>query len=445
MNNTVAAASAAVEDHKAKPKPKRRKHGRRNRDRKAKSQSKGPPQTPTLKVTLRNMHQADRLGTVAAVGETVVRVLLDRANARLVGGADDGGDDNNATTLRLDENSLQKHIRAEQAAARERNEWEKEQARAHGEAVVVDKVTSEEVATDTEVMEAINNIESKTEEKLAATDDHTVANIVEGMEQLHVDQETKTASSAASKNTITTRVLYMVPPKKTRRRGEKPGCAYLILTAPPIEARPPPALPELPANSGSLEQYAQAAAAQAVVVHNIDYSKDVSQRRIMLQRALDALTKCAQDDAKAQQDLAGCVVEESPSAKTWREHAPGGRRDRFEGTVKDSADYKAFFEKSLQEEMDRKARPKPAPGGGVAGVGPAESNGGAPPVAAIVMHLRKKKEEEKKRKQSKNKRKSKDSSKKAGGKDKEVKPSRRNKKRGPLGKKGAGYTNAATG
>ena len=115
----------------------------------------------------------------------------------------------------------------------------------------------------------------------------------------------------------------------------------------------------------------------------------------MLHRALDALIKCTQDDATM-------LIEESASIKTYR---TGPRRqDRLEGTIQDTNDYKNFFAKSQQAQEDRRARPKPAPGGGTlvsASMDGLASSSSSQPVAAIVLHLRQKKLEERKKKAKK--------------------------------------------
>jgi hypothetical protein len=74
-----------------------------------------------------------------------------------------------------------------------------------------------------------------------------VAAVIPAMQNLWLSDKSKPNSNAinssgpgpASTSGIAARVLYICPPKKTRRRGEKPGCAYLLLTAPNIEAKTP--------------------------------------------------------------------------------------------------------------------------------------------------------------------------------------------------------------
>ena len=70
----------------------------------------------------------------------------------------------------------------------------------------------------------------------------------------------------------------------------------------------------------------------------------------------------AKDDAKADQHYAGSMVEVAMSGKTYKHQVH--RRDRREGTLETTADYKNFVENAAKAKEERMARPKPAPGGG---------------------------------------------------------------------------------
>ncbi|GAX15974.1 hypothetical protein FisN_22Hh171 [Fistulifera solaris] len=362
----------APNDDAPKGKPKRRKRGGgRNWERKKLGGPKGPPPTPQLKVTIRNIHNADLNGTVQHVGDRILRKLVQLAGDKL--------NTPDRIVLQWDEAGFRALAEADEAARKLREEWKSKQE-SDGK-----NIDTKETSKEGEVADTIETTHSNDESS------DLPSAVVEGMEHLTIDNPPQ------DEPTIHVRALYVLPPKKTKRRGEKTGCAYLVLTAPPIAAR------ELDPDAASTRS-GKSASDQAPAP--IDYSQDVAKRRLMIQRTLEALIKTAEEDAKTKQEFSECVVLESLSGKTWKPRTDTIRRDRMEGTIEETADYKAFFEKSEQEKEERKARPKPAPGGGVSSVMTSASssiNNGGQPIAAIVLHLRKKQEEEKKRKQGKSK------------------------------------------
>ena len=385
------------------PKARRRRGGRRdNRNR----GPKGPPQTPQLKVTVRNVHG---LPTCRLMGDNLMRGLIGRANSLL----------EQQYKMVLEETSLMAAIEAEEAALEKRKAWEKEQEAKHGGS----KEDEETDGEPKEEPEADNGKETSQEDTAkpptaaaATTAKPERETIVQGMENLAI---------AADDTVIKVRVLYIVPSKQTRRRGEKPGYTSLLLMAPPIANKnpPPPPQPKVAApdetaasavdtkdepkpqevsnangDTPVVKDQAKAETPPHVVV---DYSSDIARRRLMLQRSLDALVQAAQQDEGATYQ-----VEESPSAKTFR---ISNRRDRLEGTLQDSPDYKQFFSKTQQAQEERKARPKPAPGGsllvkdGLSSSTTTSTSLQQQPVAAIVLHLQQKKQEERRKKAKKNK------------------------------------------
>ena len=356
---------------------KRRKRGgggRNNRERK-KLGPKGPPQTPQLKVTIRNIHNAEQNGTVRSVGERILRKLIQQSSEKL--------SSPDRITLQLDEAGFHALAEADDAARKAREEWKQKQDPEL-------KVTESKEAGDEK-----NLADEPMEDNLSNVKSAIPSAVVEGMENLHI------SNSSMGDSTVHVRILYVVPPKMTKRRGEKTGCAYLVLTAPPIEAREPVQPQNLQADDTA--STTRSVKSDSVSVQApIDYSQDMARRRMMIQRTLEALMKTAEEDAKTRQEFSECVVAESLSEKTWKPRIE--RRDRLEGTMEETPDYKAFFEKSEQEKEERKLRPKPAPGGGVFSSSLASShnngdNNKGQPIAALVLHLRKKQEDEKKSKQ----------------------------------------------
>eukprot|EP00980_Cylindrotheca_fusiformis_P010534 scaffold2334_cov118-Cylindrotheca_fusiformis.AAC.6 len=263
---------------------------------------------------------------------------------------------------------------------------------------------------------------------------------------------------------ITARPLYVIPPKRTRRRGVRGGCAYVLLTAPKVDkidipetlpetkvVQPPssssdsletkPSSPDVAASSnagsagteapptlipegevdGKIESGSVASTKASVSskpLPTVDYSSAVAKGRLLLSRAIDFLAGVAKEDAKGAQDYAGCSIEPAMSGKTWR---PQYRTDRREGTIENTADYKNWLKSLAAQKEELSSRPKPTPGGGAVNnlVGLAEaSNEPDQPVATLVQHLRAKRLEMKRKKGRKKKETngaSKGSKKKAGG------------------------------
>ena len=233
--------------------------------------------------------------------------------------------------------------------------------------------------------------------------------------------------------TLTIRPLYVNPPKRTRRRGEKSGCAYLVVVAPKIEKIEP-----IPTEIKSEKSQAQAkttpdADGEATDKMQVEktpsteesakenakaiadgYARAMAKGRLLLVQAIEALTRHADADRSNQQNAAlkyaSCAVEISPSGKTWKNTnniSNNNKGDRREGTIEATADYKNWIKSLTQQQDDLKARPKPTPGGGgVANSAAGAEDESAQPIAALVQHLRAKKEEAKRKKQKKKKEKS---------------------------------------
>ena len=282
---------------------------------------------------------------------------------------------------------------------------------------------------------------------------------------------------------ITARALYVNPARISRRRGEKNGCAYLVLTAP---APPPPPPKPVDAVVAPVEKdtatVADTAVASLIVettstamVENetdavvtvpadteeavtenketatnegedkMEVDKDevsdkteaqttdknepskteqtvesttpketieeikvssplyspaektrlMSIAKLQLLQVIESLSTLAEQDAKTAQLYGNCEVAASINGKAWRDKES---RDRREGTVEFTGDYKQFFAKQDKATEDRQNRPKPAPGGGLATGDNGDSD---QQLSAIVLHLRSKHQEENKRKKIK--------------------------------------------
>ena len=354
----------------------RRNRGKASRNKGPRSNNarRGPPQSPQTKVCFRNISNTDVFGTVEAIAKGILVPIVSAANERL-----------EANKICLDEASLYKLVEGDTLATQAREDWKKRHEGGGDSAKTAEQ--SDEAMPS----------EEKAEAESSSTDA-----IVTDMKDLNINDSNVGGSS------VFARPLYVVPPKKTRRRGEKPGNAYLMLTTPPIPAVQTAPRPVEETRTPSEDGSQTTAEVPSLPVIRVDYSRQMAERQLALVRAVEAMTAIAAQDTSGQ--WAGCIVEEAKNAKSWR---PPQRKDHRDGTVEQSPGFKAFLEMTAKEKEDLQSRPKPAPGGGVASLtsGLAGTTENGKPVAALVLHLQKKREHEKV--QKKKKRKAKDAQKKS--------------------------------
>lgn len=295
-----------------------------------------------MKVTLRKIQDTDRYGTVAQILDMVL-TIIEKVN---------GENKNRAMFLPivLEEASVQRLIEAERlaAAAREAASAQQGEAEERGGDELTEEVKEEPMQ---ETKEEVKNHHATIKPE---SNGPKFSSVVKGI----VD--------APDGPVMNARALYVVPPKQSRRRGIKSGCAYLVLTG-----------PTAPEDEGSSLTAAQRAHATA-------------KARLQLLTAVEALSKHAQDDASSNQLYAGCVIQPSESGKAWKP----AYRDHREGTVESTGDYKKFIANMAKEEEERMSRPKPTPGGAL---DDSKSENGEP-VAAIVKYLCAKRQQETRRK-----------------------------------------------
>ena len=187
---------------------------------------------------------------------------------------------------------------------------------------------------------------------------------------------------------VSARVMYIVMPKQSSRRGDIPGYAQLVLTVSHNTA------PASAVDAGDVTTNVDVnmntnGDAQAVI-SNATKAQLVASARLALQAALETLV----DKGKALN--VSVAVELSHSQKTYRNTNPINRRDRHIGTIMKSEDYKRFLEDRKRTEEELQAKKKPAPGGENS-----DSNGETEKVAALVLHLNARREAELQAKQKK--------------------------------------------
>jgi hypothetical protein len=270
-----------------------------------------------------------------------------------------------------------------------------------------------------------------------ATNGHVLP-VVKATEQLTMVDVVNGATGVSLEGPfITARALYVVPAKTSRRRGEKHGCAYFVLTAPAPPFPPPQPPVKVPAavdvavngrtanttrDGGDAMKVDSAApntdkngaiqtevTVKAPMKEAIGLTKTMtpmfsaaeksrlsSLAKLQLLQAIESLSALAEEDAKTAQLYGKCQIEASVNGKTWRDKET---RDRREVAVENTNDFKLFFTKQVRATEERQSRPKPLPGGGVGhGENGADSD---QKLAAIVLHLRAKRNEEANRKKVK--------------------------------------------
>jgi hypothetical protein len=405
-------------------------HNHKNSNNRNNSAPKGPPPAPVVKVTIRNIQNAEQYGTSQKVIDGLIRTLVERANEKMpVDQKVELVQSNLEEVILLEQNVMQVKKDLEEKVKKELEEKARKELEEKAEkekAKTPDDANGEHAKDEEEQQQDIPESPAPAEDtKEPIVEDTAVVAVIPAMQNLWLSDKSKpngyiNDSSGPSTTTgIAARVLYICPPKKTRRRGEKPGCAYLLLTAPTIEAKTPVPAAIVPAaivENGGVETVTPAAPAPTTTpVAEIDYTQEVTKRRLQLQLAIESMTNYATDNAKAKQDLACCVVEESIDSKTWKVNY---RPFRSQGvSVEDTADYKQFVERTEQEKEERSARPKPPPGGSIAASAALAATENGQPMAALVLHLRAMHDEQSKR--NKAKRKGRDAGKRAPPKGKE--------------------------
>jgi hypothetical protein len=404
----------------------RKRNNKRNKQQGPKKPNVPPP--PQTKLIWRNIGNTEKHGTVEQI-LGMIQQIFEISNQK----------NSSQYTIEIDRSAVRYLIREEELA---QNYLDKLQADREEKAQEEEEQEEQEEGEEND-----NELQEEEEENTNKQETEEVKPPQEEGAKLDVVVAPKLPTSVP---VITARPLYVIPPKKSRRRGERGGCAYVLLTAPtidkieipetlletkeqeqvqeqssentevrasPQEKAPPQELPAavsaeaeapptlIPEGEAAKTETDSAAptTTTAKPVPTVDYSSVLANRRLLLSRAIDFLAVVVQEDAKGPQEYAGSSIEPSMSGKTWR---PQYRTDRREGTIEGTADYKNWLTSLSQKKEELNSRPKPTPGGGPASnlVGLSETgNDPAQPVATLVQHLNAKREELKRKKARKKK------------------------------------------
>lgn len=334
----------------SKPPPRPGGRSRNKQKRRPRNRARGMPQTQQVKVTLRKIENVEKFGSVSQI-LGMVQTIVHNVNEENKGKAI-------FLPIHLEEASIQRLVQEEQLAeaAKAKQEAETENVE-ETETMEVEGVQVQEPDSNNKETAKDSKQETPTTEN-----PKLLSSIVKGEEQ---QQEVPKGP------VIYARALYVVPPKKSRRRGIKSGCAYLVLNGPKV--------------AETEEEYA--------TMTQFQKSRATAKARLQLTMAIDALSAHGAEDAKTNQRYGGCIIEQSTSGKAWKPN----HRDNREGTIETTADYKRFMSRAEKEEEERMSRPRPTPGGAMGDMDGAENG---EPVAAIVRHLQAKRKQEARRRKA---------------------------------------------
>jgi len=225
--------------------------------------------------------------------------------------------------------------------------------------------------------------------------------------------------AGAGLTNVSSRVVYVVPPKTSKRRGEVPGYVMLLLTVDPslitnvFEKSTMNAINNNDNNSNNDGNNAEHSETLANKEKNnkmdVDMEEDAKKNsnQMIISSAVKsqvlASAKLALINALESLQNFGTtkmvVVEVSRSQKSFKSSgAVGNKRvEKLMGSIERSEGFKDFMSAQQKAEEDRQGRKKPAPGG----VSVSETDAQEEKVAVLVEYLQAKRDAEKKAKQAK--------------------------------------------
>jgi hypothetical protein len=266
---------------------------------------------------------------------------------------------------------------------------------------------------------------------------------------------------------VTLHTQYVVPAKKSTRRGELPGHCYLVLYPPvptfyqeklkifsseKVEEKSQGAFSVQNEDAGSDTKTKQETKIEQETanmkekncddvvddisgVHHVitaptitaaDKSKALAQSRLLLSETISSLAYLCRDESKKDRKYSGIQIEMSPNQKIWKMEdgsstgghgIRGGKKKigvakKNDSTLEQNEDFLKFIEEKRRKEEELASRPKPPPGGDTLNMGvnreasvamDNSSNIGDERISAILLHLREKKAAAKKAKKKKEK------------------------------------------
>jgi len=429
---------------------------KRNRNNKgsALNNSAPPPlvHLPHAKLTLRHIGNVDKHGNYSKMID-LIRNLIANVNASLLDGAGNGVNTDKSSAavvlpqelssipMFLEESSVERILFIEKQLRRNQEVKPGKEGERQDD-VFPDENTENSVAKSETEKKLAKKENGDSESSKQGAGNILIGNMVvmprkaESLEKdvdiVESEEGKKDPMKKVYKNEISMRVLYMIPPRKSRRRGTITGHAYMVLH-PPM----PRFIVEktnLSEDKGIIEignniAPNTLASTGGNLVTAADRTKALAQSRLILRQTISNLSESCKAYTSKDAFSSGMMVELSPSQKIWKfEPHPtlsntnnvmgkkGHYHVKYDSTIEQSDDFKAFLDKRTKEEEEIANRPKPPPGGGIVettgGIDSMDSTGrgmevniggggminrqalvmeNGQPFPALVLHLREKK------------------------------------------------------
>jgi hypothetical protein len=428
------------------------------------------PPPPQIKITIRNIQNADKFGSVRLVLEELVAKLMDSCVEKK---------SNNQYAIELDryaarcliteeEKIIEHHLRektkmeeAEKAKVEEAKKKREEEGKDNGDEDNDDPATNDgDDDDDDDGNEEDSTKETNDEDDGAHEEKESTGGTsdLSSPSEMKVDKDNDAITNDNNKldvilapkivsnlPTIIARPLYVVPPRKTSRRGERAGTVHVLLIGPKIEKEKPAASTHIAIEKKIEEEKDERPASEIQLPHPItpehespeiteedggttvidstskpvpdvvaavketNYPRELAKGRLLLSNTIKSLIQLAAADSSTQELFSGCIVEQSMNGKTWKMFQNKSRPDRREGTIEGTVDYKVWLETIAKQKEELKARPKPVPGGGGTTTTEGTPNDdeqldeNGKPMSSLVQHLRLKNQDAKRKKTQKKK------------------------------------------
>ena len=286
-----------------------------------------PP--PQMKLTIRNIGNEEFHGSVQKLLELISK-LVESTNNGVANAV-------NTFSIEMDSNATRRLIQEEQLVHAALQQQQKQQLKESAATAETSLEETSEKQRQAEGEKANDDSNKKEEQQQQAQDSQKDLSTTNALEVVVAPKK------PSSVPTLSLRPLYAIPPKKTRRRGERAGIMYLVLTAPKLDFF----MKET--NAGGLmkpqdlqvvvnEPINESVRTQTSENHEENHEgeiplKEQEQNGIESAKALDGITslsECTGEDGKAMQDSPPELVSEfkgesesTPVEKTNSTTPPG--------------------------------------------------------------------------------------------------------------------------
>eukprot|EP00559_Dactyliosolen_fragilissimus_P008198 CAMPEP_0184855292 /NCGR_PEP_ID=MMETSP0580-20130426/581_1 /TAXON_ID=1118495 /ORGANISM="Dactyliosolen fragilissimus" /LENGTH=619 /DNA_ID=CAMNT_0027349767 /DNA_START=136 /DNA_END=1995 /DNA_ORIENTATION=- len=362
-----------------------------------------PLHLPHAKVTLRNVCDFGRHGTALDMTQ-LLKSIIDKFNdsiPSLSSTTEDGLSTENSGSgagnalsstienvvpfvpIQIDEMSFERAL-----IPRATHEISEENDPTDDIADKIDDTLDEKPENDSKCEELKESEKSSTvQNELTKNGEDDITSKINNMKLDDDPKEKEEDHAEPPKHGVSLRLMYVVPAKNSRRRGEKPGRAYFVLN------------PPMPTTSKTSDKilFGDGVKNDAKsmnlnpVLTSSERSRVIAKSRLLLKRTISRLSDICKSDASTAQTFGKCRIEFSLSQKTWKAenlavsnlknvgpkrggHGYGHYFAKYDSTIDQSDDFKTFMETTINMKEMLLNRPKPVPGGGGVNVDTGTSN-----------------------------------------------------------------------